>query len=85
MYWIIYPDTRQVSESTLRGWLADDISDGDIIFDGDPKTADIEMVMELLSDTGKVTFAARNADEAILNSRREAECLEREIEYGFQD
>lgn len=82
MYWIIYPETRQVGEATLRGWLADDIANEDVDFDGDPQTADIETVMELLSDTGKVTFASHDADEDMLNSLRERECLGLAMEYS---
>lgn len=54
---LIYPDNRQVPESTVRGWLSDAIANGEVTVEVDPCKEDIDHVCELLMNTGKFTFA----------------------------
>jgi hypothetical protein len=55
---ILYPDDRWVTPEKVIGWARDLIADGDYEdVDLDAEDDPLPLAMELLSDTGEVTFA----------------------------
>ena len=58
---MVYPEHMYVSEERARGWLADAIANrevDDILLKvEEAKTLPIEIVVQMLMDTGKFTFA----------------------------
>ena len=53
---VIYPDEYNVPERKVRMWLSDAIANGEIVEQVNPDTVEIEYAIELLQDTGNVTF-----------------------------
>ena len=58
--WIIYPESRFVTEEELRRKFFDAVANGEI--DEDETDYTLDSICKLLENTGKVTFAYRDEE-----------------------
>ncbi|MGH9625368.1 MAG: hypothetical protein ACRD4G_13640 [Bryobacteraceae bacterium] len=61
MYHIIWPDDRQVTGEELIAWAKDDVANGNTSCIDPPKT--VKEAIEILEDTGSVTFHRDNFED----------------------
>ena len=70
--WIVYPETRFVSESTIRSWINDDIANG-VTPPVDAEQLSLDDVCKILEDIGSVSFAPAQAKRSQLRAERAME------------